>query len=251
MIALTSSPLSWTGADSGKFCLVGYSLGGGIGAAFASYFAPLISSLVLLAPAGLIQERHISLRSRIARSQGLRPERIIRYLATRQLKAGPLIRPKKKIQNEKKTFDAEDVINQEMAETSPDAPHSVLSRQYPGLSIAGAVNWQVHCHSGFVEAFLSSAQFGPIYLRNERGMWQRLGQILSRQNSGSGLTTLRHGKVLIFSGADDPIIVKDDLTVDAHAMLQGHVDLRFLPAGHELPSTLYDELSRQIMEFIS
>lgn len=43
LLALTSSPLAWT---PGGFSLIGYSLGGGIAADFASSFPNIVKSLV-------------------------------------------------------------------------------------------------------------------------------------------------------------------------------------------------------------
>jgi len=52
---IASSSLSWTGAASGGFSIVGFSLGGGITMAFAAHFPYLINSIVLLAPVGILR----------------------------------------------------------------------------------------------------------------------------------------------------------------------------------------------------
>ena len=97
LLALASSPISWTGAESGKFCLTGYSLGGGIAAAFAAYFPQLISSLVLLAPAGLVRDSQVSFQSRLLYERGFVPENVLGYLVGRRLRAGPLVSPSPRI----------------------------------------------------------------------------------------------------------------------------------------------------------
>ncbi|KAI7626057.1 hypothetical protein KC319_g17603, partial [Hortaea werneckii] len=61
LCVLASSKLAWTGPN--RFTLVGYSLGGGIGASFASYFPELVEGLVLIAPSGLLRPKHISAKS--------------------------------------------------------------------------------------------------------------------------------------------------------------------------------------------
>jgi pimeloyl-ACP methyl ester carboxylesterase len=96
LVALTSSSLSWTGGADGGFCLIGYSLGGGISAAFTSYFPNLVKSLVLLAPAGIIRPEHTSGRSRLLYSAGLVPERLLYWLIKKRLKAGPMKRAENK-----------------------------------------------------------------------------------------------------------------------------------------------------------
>jgi pimeloyl-ACP methyl ester carboxylesterase len=92
LIALTSSPLSWTGGPSGGFNLLGYSLGGGIAASFASYFPGMVKSLILVAPAGIIRPEHMSNRNRFLYSMGLVPEAVVNWIVTRRLKAGPMYR---------------------------------------------------------------------------------------------------------------------------------------------------------------
>ena len=54
LLAITSSPLCWTGSGSG-FSLIHYSLGGGIAADFTRYFPEMVKSVVLLAPSALVR----------------------------------------------------------------------------------------------------------------------------------------------------------------------------------------------------
>jgi len=104
LLALTSSPLSWTGSGSnGGFSLIGYSLGGGIAASFASYFPAMISSLVLIAPAGIIRPQHMSSRNLFLYSMGLVPEGVVNWIIKRRLKAGPMYRNENEAVNEKAT----------------------------------------------------------------------------------------------------------------------------------------------------
>lgn len=53
--------IGWT-----KFHLVGYSLGGALAASFASYFPSSIGKLILIAPAGLLQQSDLSFARKIA-----------------------------------------------------------------------------------------------------------------------------------------------------------------------------------------
>lgn len=244
LLALSSSPISWTGSGSGKFSLVGYSLGGGIVTAFASYFPHLLRQLVLLAPSGLIRSEHITFKTQFLYSHGLMPETILTAIVKRRLVAGPLVSPKKEPQG--KQFSAEDALTEELNAQKNSANKSVLSRAYPGLVLTDVVNWQAHTHSGFVPSFMSSMRFGPILKERQLGTWQRLGRILAGSSAGrEGLTADR---VLILGGINDPIIIKDELVEDVTAALGGNVQFKFFEAGHEFPSTKYDEVADIIQE---
>lgn len=82
---LASSPLAWTGPS--RFSIVGYSLGGGIAVNFVSYFANLISSVILLAPSGLIRSHHFSWQNRLLYSENLVvPESILEQVVRWKLR---------------------------------------------------------------------------------------------------------------------------------------------------------------------
>ncbi|KNG88120.1 putative alpha/beta hydrolase family protein [Aspergillus nomiae NRRL 13137] len=224
LLALSTSSVSWTGAGSGKFSLVGYSLGGGIAASFASFFPQLLSSLVLLAPAGLIRDSQISFQSRLLYSRGLIPEHY-----------------------------AADALTEELP-SQGGANTQLLSRAYPHVTVPGAVKWQVNCHAGFVHAFMSSMQHGPILQQRQRESWERLGEFLSTQSKLSPEEQQDNGlpsdKVIIMCGEHDSVIVKDELVPDATSALQGNVVFKYFNAGHEFPSTKYDDVARALMEVL-
>lgn len=250
LLALSSSPIAWTGKESGKFCLAGYSLGGGIAAGFASYFPQMLSSLVLLAPAGLVRDSQISFQSRLLYSRGLMPENLLGYLVGRRLRAGPLVTPKKS--NHKK-LNAADALTEELP--SQDAAEiQLLSREYPYVNIPSAVSWQVNNHSGFVHAFMSSMRHGPILGQRQWTTWARLGEYLSAQNSISPSTQGEKGlpsdKVHILCGNTDAIIIKDELVTDATAALGGNAAFKFYDAGHEFPSTKYEDVAAYILKLL-
>ncbi len=85
LYVLASSPLAWTGSSS--FAAVGYSLGGGVIVDFASHFGGLISSVVLLAPSGLIRPYHFGWQSGLLYSCSLLPEWIRETLVSRRLRS--------------------------------------------------------------------------------------------------------------------------------------------------------------------
>ncbi|KAJ5514455.1 Alpha/beta hydrolase fold-1 [Penicillium fimorum] len=246
-LALTSSPISWTGAESGKFCLTGYSLGGGIAAAFASYFPHLLSSLVLLAPSGLLRDSQISFQSRLLYSKGLMPENILTSLVSRRLRAGPLTTPSPK----NKKLNAADALTEELPSQSAAATQ-ILSRNYPRINVPGTVAWQVNNHTGFVHAFMSSMRYGPILRERQWNRWTRLGEYITAQNGTSSGENKRLAdkKVHILCGNNDSIIVKSELVPDATAALDGNVVFKFYEAGHEFPSTKYEEVASYIFELL-
>ena len=78
LFVLASSPISWTGPNS--FSILGYSLGGGIAVNFASCFPDLISSVILLAPSGLIRPYHFSWQNKFLYSSPFLPSCVIERL---------------------------------------------------------------------------------------------------------------------------------------------------------------------------
>ncbi|MBE3045284.1 alpha/beta fold hydrolase, partial [Candidatus Bathyarchaeota archaeon] len=84
LLALASSPLPWTGAAALR--LIGYSMGGGIAVHFAATFPHVVSSLVLLAPAGLIREENFGVASRLLFRSGIVPDKLLAGLTRRRLR---------------------------------------------------------------------------------------------------------------------------------------------------------------------
>lgn len=249
-LAINSSPISWAGAGSGKFSLVGYSLGGGIAASFASFFPQLLTSLILLAPSGLLRDSQISTQSRFLYSRGLIPEPLLKLLVARRLGAGPLITPKP---NKDEKLNAANVLTEELP-TQGAANVQVLSRKYPQVTVPGAVKWQVNNHTGFVHAFMSSMRFGPILQQRQWDTWARLGNHLTDQRNLASeeqrTSGLPSNKVSILCGIDDTIILKEQLSPDAAKALEGNVQFKYFDAGHEFPSTKYDEVAQHIWDVL-
>lgn len=107
MFVLASSELAWK-----KFDLIGYSLGGGISANFASYFPHLIESLILLAPAGLVRPERIGGIGKFLYSSGIFPEAFLQWFVKRRLLSGP-ISPKAKALEKGNKTNVEDAVNAE------------------------------------------------------------------------------------------------------------------------------------------
>lgn len=209
----------------------------------------MLSSLVLLAPAGLVRDSRISFQSRLLYSRGLMPENLLGYLVGRRLRAGPLVTPKPG----NKMLNAADALTEELP-SQDAAEFLMLSREYSHVNIPSTVAWQVNNHSGFVHAFMSSMRYGPILGQRQWNSWVRLGEYLSAQNSISsdnrGEKGLPSDKVHILCGNTDPIIIKDELVMDATAALGGNAAFKFYEAGHEFPSTKYEEVATYIWKLL-
>ncbi|KAK4947749.1 hypothetical protein LTR10_013257 [Elasticomyces elasticus] len=239
LLVLASSPLSWTGKDSGKFALVGYSLGGGIATTFASYFPNLVDSLILFAPAGLVRPHHISRQTRILYSEGIIPQPILHRLVKQRLRTPIAAQPKKP--NSSRKVDATEAVGAEVnIESNSQAP---LSKDHPNASVEAAIYHQLDHHPGFVPAFMSSIRYGPI--RDQHDRWRVVGERLSQQNKENGTEK----KVLIVLGSTDPIIIKQEVRDDATEALSGNVEFTVLDAAHDVAVVKGPEIASAILDF--
>ena len=177
LLVLSSSDLNWMGG----FTLVGYSLGGGIGATFTSYFPKLVRSLVLIAPAGLLRSHQVHWTSKLIYG-GLMPASMVTWLVRKRLSGSQ----PEKTEGEK----ADTTPGQTAAAETPEHPAhmpnstATLFADRSGISVAKAVGWQVDAHPGFVAAFVSSIQHSPISGQHAR--WQLIGARCAAQRAGSG-----------------------------------------------------------------
>lgn len=247
--------MAWT-----NFTLIGYSLGGGIAAAFTSYFPNLVDSLILIAPSGLLRPAHIHWTSKLIYS-GLLPQWLLHHLVRRRLGGGSSP-PQPKLASEKPDDTQIGITDAESAETpspshpalAPNSPLSLsLSARRPSVSIADAVSWQLANHDGFLPSFISSIQHAPITGQDER--WRVIGSRLAAQrtdpsNQDLQRQGLREGKVLLLLGRSDSVIVADEVSEDARRVLGTEgMDVRILEGGHEVPISHSDDVVREIVEF--
>ncbi|KAI6848166.1 putative alpha/beta hydrolase [Hortaea werneckii] len=261
LCVLASSKLAWTGPN--RFTLVGYSLGGGIGASFASYFPELVEGLVLIAPSGLLRPKHISAKSKLLYGN-LLPQSLIHYYVGNRLRGGPPSIWKQNSNSagsnsgnpEATTTGAIQAAESEVPSNSPSshpaqAPNSSapIFPNRPAISPANAVGWQVDAHPGFVPAFISSIQHAPITEQHER--WRLVGHRQEAARASSGDKTddlqspsanaaagaaLKEKKVLILLGEQDSVIIADEAEEDANkAMGKDNVEVVRLEGGHDVP----------------
>jgi len=244
LLALSSSTLSWTG-DGAGFSVVGYSLGGGIAAEFASRCEDVVSELVLLAPSGLIRAHHFGWSSRAVYSP-LIPTWLVNWAVGRRLRgassssSSSSATEKEDINNERANEEESEkvettkIVHAEIkGNRDPRFESAILSHKRPDVTVASAVQWQVENHAGFVGSFVSSIRYAPI--EGQYQTWKRLGA--------------RERKVLVVAGKSDAVIRCDELREDVLDLVgeQG-VIWREVDGGHEFPITMGEEVVRIIGE---
>ncbi|KAF1841729.1 alpha/beta-hydrolase [Cucurbitaria berberidis CBS 394.84] len=221
LVCLNSSPIAWS-----PFTIVGYSLGGALAADFTSYFPILIKGLVLVAPGGLIRNRHISWKNKLLyQSGGWVPEWIVERMVAKRLWTGP--ETSGQIEAE-----PDAVENAETTTTSRNnavylsSRHTLLPSN-PYSTVSAVVNWQIAHHPGFVPAFVSSIRYAPIHDQHDR--WQIIRENIEKKNG-------KLEKVWLVLGETDPIIVAEELAEDAKGILGKEiVTVRVVKdVGHEI-----------------
>ncbi|SPQ17862.1 672bb006-0cec-4fc7-86a6-8ad55cf07d01 [Thermothielavioides terrestris] len=230
LIALASSTeISWTGPNA--FKLVGYSLGGGIAVHFATAFPHLVSSLVLLAPAGLIRPESFGALSRAVFTSGLVPPRLLAWITRQRLKKP--IRESGKRSNgggSRTPASRPDPVAASLSETAPllGGPGGGGSRPEPRNALEQRVlrdvHWQLAHHAGFVPAFMSCIRHAPLV--GQHAAWAKLADRAP-------------GTTVIILGEGDEIIDPVEYVHDARPLVGGpeKVAWAVVPGGHDFPMT--------------
>lgn len=234
MMVLASSEISWTGnatvGGNGGFHIIGYSLGGGLAANFASWFPHLVRSLVLTAPSGLQRLSDISWRTRLLNSRFMPFERLIQNWYRRRL--------------EPKYIATEDGSNK----TGDPWNDAIISLTRPHVTAASIMSWHLGNHEGFVPAVISTLRYAPIYERLDE--WKRLGTLLSARREDPHLPGLFGGKLLFILGSDDNIVPEDKIMPDAKGILGDDAcQVEVLEAGHELGITKGTDVAKIANKF--
>ncbi|KAF2717126.1 alpha/beta-hydrolase [Polychaeton citri CBS 116435] len=236
LLVLASSPIAWTGSQ--RFALIGYSMGGGIAAAFTSYFPDLVESLVLITPSGLMRPHHISWTSRLIYS-GFLPQKMVELMVSSRLGGGDRTGKERLPKSSRKATQPGEAALSEVPghpALTKDSEAPILQDR-PNISIARAVGWQIDNHPGFLRAFISSIQHAPI--ANEHDKWRRIGQrqeACRHASDGEHIQALNEGRVLILLGKTDSVIDADEVTEDATIALgKANVRCEVLSGGHDLP----------------
>ncbi|KAH9217342.1 Alpha/Beta hydrolase protein [Leptodontidium sp. 2 PMI_412] len=216
LLTITSSPLSWT--TSPGFSLIGYSLGGGISAAFASVFPDMIRSLILLTPTGLIRAERTRSQRRLLAVISMLPEWIVERFVKRKLQT-PMF------PGEKGVVLGEEILGEEIAP---------VSRKYPGITVIEAQRWQIKAHEGFFTSFMSTGRHAPY--ANEHETWKRLG--------------LRKDTILIVTATKDPIVNPDELKEDATEVVgEERLEWALIDGAHDIPVTHPKKIVAAVLRF--
>lgn len=255
LLVLASSPLAWTGDEA--FHLVGYSLGGGLAAAFARWYPRMVRSLTCVAGGGLIRrEKHVGWRSWLLYDgcRGWVPEWVVERIVEGRIR--PARRETAGEEGKKGEAGVENAQSGRVRKRDSDADggegwdSTLLSKKRPGAhTVADVMEWQVREHAGFVSAFVSCIRHAPIYDRTEE--WAALGRELAvRRGGDAGVVGLRPGRVLLVVGKRDSVIVKEELVEDAARVLGGEgIEVVEVDAGHELAFTHADEVADAAVRF--
>lgn len=225
LLVLASSPLAWTG--NGAFRLVGYSLGGGISVHFAGAFPHLVSSLVLLAPAGLVREERIGKGPRFIFSSGLFPERLLAIFTRRRLQQ-PLASAKQPPASA--TEPHVKALAMEAVDPTSNEPVTSLERQ-----VLASVRWMVDNHQGLVPAFMSCIRYAPVTGQHE---------------SYARLADRVPGTTAILLAENDEVIEPDHYTEVALPLVGGEKNVRWkvFPGGHNFVTTHSDEIVKELQD---
>ncbi|KAF7191323.1 Serine hydrolase-like protein [Pseudocercospora fuligena] len=234
LAVLGSSKLDWMSG----FTLVGYSLGGGISASFASYYPELVESLVLIAPGGLLRPTRLSLTSQILYS-GVLPNWFVYYCVDKRLRIGGSGGSKPMAKLRRASLTAA-VAEETPDDVDPHAPGqdslSPIFDDRPCITPSTAVQWQLDVHPGFVPAFISSIKYAPIHDGWER--WRLIGKRCEAKRNSLNPEPRGMKKVLVILGTKDVIIMPEETAEDATAALgKENVQIVKLNGGHDMPLT--------------
>ena len=257
-MALASSPLPWTGAESGGFGIVGYSLGGCIAADFTSWFPELVRDLVLIAPAGLQRHSNIDWKTRLIYS-GLMPESWAEAAVRRRLRVSPNVTGKQKAR-----VGGDERGEGEAAPSAELPKDAVITTSRGEIDMVAAVNWQMDYHEGFMPSFMSSIRHAPIRgqqqrwrligarLRIRREMLGRLGKDEATEEEDKAVLKqgLESGRVLIIFGGEDRIVRASEVGPDAKDALGSANVLEkiYEDAGHDVAVSHGDDIAEEMWE---
>ncbi|KAK4136752.1 alpha/beta-hydrolase [Trichocladium antarcticum] len=256
LMALASSPdLAWTGP--GALRLIGYSLGGGIAVHFATAFPHLVSSLVLLAPSGLIRPESLGPMARAAFALDMIPARLLTWLTARRLRRPIRASGKRRRKlpaassttTTTTTSTTSDLLAAALPETTTrttDDSSSSSSSDGDGDSenntprartleqrVLRQVQQQLAQHAGFVAAFMSCIRHAP--LMGQEAAWARLA-------------ARAPGTTAIILGAADELIDPEAYARDALPLAGGAANVRWrlVPGGHDFPMSFARETLAEI-----
>lgn len=224
---LASSPLAWTGTNA--FRLIGYSLGGGLAVHFVNAFPHLVSSLVLLAPAGLINPEDFGAMSLFIFRSGFVPERILAFLTRIRLQQ-PIASARKPREVSPTAAVAEVALAEATSATEQSEGSIPLEQQ-----VLMYVRWTVLHHAGFIPSFMSSIRHSP--LTHQHDSWR----LLARRKAGT---------TMILLAQNDELIEVSNYEREALPLVGGkeNVVWKVLPGTHDFVMTHSDHILKELDE---
>ena len=227
LYALLSSPLAWLSPNE-SFSLIGYSLGGCLVPSFLLSLPETqlasISSVILLAPAGLLNSGKLPFFTKLG-YRGWLPTALQTFVAKRNMRKGV------------KEFSTD---NMDRSKT---------------LDLNFIAGWQASTHKGYLPAWMSSFRHCPIFDRKE--MFTRVRKLLDTNAFGANEENGR--MLIIMAGKDDTIkfdevvpIMKQILEPqgEEEAKKEGHIKWKvFEEDGHDVVVMKGVELGDEILAF--
>ena len=241
LFATTSSPLAWTGADSGGLSIVGFSLGGGIAMSFAAYFPEHVNSIILLGPGGILRDVPAEYKNPLFRYSHPVPFSYLRRLVG--LLLGVSLSPARISHT---NFYDED-------ETGPEVVKEAMPTKTGVIDVPAIVQWQFDYHKGFVHSFIDTVKYGPIM--HQHADWRKACNVIKGDRAvttpSSQSSKLFDSKMLVICGESDEVVVAKDVSEDLVELLGGseHVEFRTVPGGHGFPVLSSDDVIRHMSEF--
>lgn len=241
LFATASSSISWTGAASGGFSIIAFSLGGAVTMCFASHFPYLINSVILLAPAGLIRRMPEGYNSVLFHYPLLVPFTYLRKLVGNilgvKLSSLPI-----------DVMGAKDNGNNS---PGPEVPQEAKALKRGILDVPATVQWQFDNHQGFVRSFASTIKVGP--LMHQHLEWGKICKVIKGESQtlpSSLWSELYDSKILVILGDTDGVVIANELSEDLRQMLgEEHVEIKTVPGGHGFPVPSSEHVIKHIFEF--
>ncbi|KAF1990227.1 alpha/beta-hydrolase [Aulographum hederae CBS 113979] len=244
--AITSSPIPWTGSNnkhSPGISLIAFSLGASIAVDFASTYPYLTTSLILLAPIGLLQSPPAAYIPLIQQHSDHNP--ITDHNPT-------------DTDTETRTHLATALsLTPTPAPTEPPPWHQLLRTpteqrsintlippvSHPLISPAALTQWQFDTHHGFSHAILSILREAPF--TSATAAYDKLARLMRGENAVLGSAScpsspslLHRNGVLVLLGDEDEIVPGEEAEEDLVRIFgsgdgeEGGVEVRFLRGGH-------------------
>ncbi|KAF8419909.1 Alpha/Beta hydrolase protein [Tirmania nivea] len=225
--ALLSSPLPWLSPHE-FFSVIGYSLGGCLVPSFILSLPEAqlasISSVVLLAPAGLLQAAKMSTFTKLAYN-GWLPTAVQTFIAKRFMRKGV----------------------QEFSVDNTD--------QNKTLDLDSIAGWQASTHEGYLPAWISSFRYCPIF--DSREMFTEFRNLVDTDAFGA---KEENGRVYIFMAGEDSAVRFDEVVPAMKEILhpkdekelkrEGHIKWKVWEgAEHEMVARSGSEIAREILVF--